>query len=201
MLDVNYYENNNFEEKQFKEEIDIKHIEKVISEAILSNDTVEHKKNAIKLELEKLALHKLDWSKYCFIEKNTYTRNAVILNDDFTILILCWSAGCKSKIHNHPCDGCFIVGIEGELKEIKYIQQEDKSLKETEVSTVSKGDICWMHNKLGFHKICTASENENAITLHVYHPPYNVCKGYDLDGKDYDLYPKFYSINGKKVEY
>ena len=181
--------------------IGIKNIEKTITEAILSNETVEEKRDAIKLELERLSLQDLDWSKYCFFVDGTYTRNAVIHNDDFSILVLCWSKSCKSQIHNHPCDGCFIVGLSGELEETRYEQnKEDKSLVLKERNIVRKGDIAWMHDCMGYHRVSNMSDIEDAVTLHIYHPPFNACKSYNIEGENWNCYPKFFSINGEKVE-
>ena len=181
--------------------LNLKSIEKSISEAILLNETIGEKKDAIKQELKRLSLENFDFSKYIFWEEGTYTRNAVIHTDDFSMLLLCWSKGCKSAIHDHPCDGCFIVGIQGELEETKYVKCKDtNALKETSKVNVKKGDITWMHDYLGFHKVSNLSETEGAITLHIYHPPFNVCKGYDVKGENWTCYPTFYSIHGEKIE-
>ena len=46
-----------------------------------------------------------------------------------TILILFWEKDApKSPIHDHPCDGCFVVGLDGQLQETRYNQLEDKTL-------------------------------------------------------------------------
>ena len=40
-------------------------------------------------------------------ETKAYTRNLVHTNKNFSVLMLCWSPGKESKVHNHPCQGCF----------------------------------------------------------------------------------------------
>jgi len=179
----------------------MKDLENSITEAILCSDTIEDKRVAIKEELEKYQVHTWNWDKYCHFLDETYTRNAVIHNDVFTILILCWEKECKSVIHDHPCDGCFIVGIDGTLEETKFAKRGDeKELVEVGKNIVKKGDIAWMHDYLGFHRVTNPSTTERAVTLHVYHPPFNVCKGYKLDGENWNCTPKFHTINGEKVE-
>lgn len=179
---------------------DLKTLEKSLTEAILSNETYNEKKSVIKEELIKSKLETFDWSKYCFFVENTYTRNAVIHNDNFTILVLCWAKGMKSQIHDHPCDGCFIVGLDGTLIEQKFEKTDDDFLVETEKTTLTKGSIAWMHDSIGLHQIINPNEDQNAITLHIYYPPFNVCKVFDKDGFSKTCYPKFFSINGEKIE-
>ena len=60
-------------------------------------------------------------NKYTFwSNEKPYTRNCLINNDKFTVLLLCWNPNVKSAIHDHPCDACFIKVIRGCIKETKY---------------------------------------------------------------------------------
>ena len=175
-------------------------MEKTITNAIISNETIEEKKEAIEDVLKNHHLEREDWSKYSFFVENSYTRNAVIHNDLFTVLVLCWSKGCKSQIHDHPCDGCFIVGIDGKLEETQFQKTKENELIPTITNKISKGDISWMHDTIGFHQVANGSETENATTIHIYHPPFNVCKAFKQNGESWNCAPTFYSINGEIVE-
>ena len=136
--------------------------------------------------------------KYCFFEEGCYTRNAVIHNDLFQILILCWEKGCITPIHNHPCNGCFMVGLNGSLDEKKF-KVKESGLELYENNCIRKGDINWMHDSIGLHQMSNSSSDQRAVTLHLLLPPYNVCKGYNVRGQNWNCYPKFYSINGVKI--
>jgi cysteine dioxygenase len=175
-------------------------IERVITEVLTTYETFEEKKEKMIESLEKLHLENYDWSKYCFWEPGSYTRNAIIHNKLFSLLALCWDKGCSSPIHDHPCDGCWIVGLTGNIEEKKYIICKDESLKEDCTSTVKSGEISWMHNSVGFHKVTNTSSDTRAVTLHVYSPPYKVCRGYNEKGEYWYCTPRFYSLNGEKLE-
>jgi len=176
----------------------VKEFENTLREAILSYETFEEKRDAIREELEKHSLQNLNWDRFCFFEEGKYTRNAVIHNDLFSMLILCWEKGCITPIHNHPCDGCFIIGVLGTLEEKKFVKKET-GLEMYEYTTIKKGDINWMHDSIGLHQVSNPSSNERAVTIHIYNPPYNVCKGYNIGGQNWNCSPKFYSINGKRM--
>jgi len=177
----------------------MKEFETVLTETILCCESVEEKRDAIKDQLIKHSLDKFNWDRYCFFEEGCYTRNAVLHNDLFTVLILCWEKGCITPIHNHPCDGCFIVGLNGALEEKKYITKES-GLELSERNYIKKGDINWIHDSMGVHQVSNPSSTERAVTLHFYHPPYNVCKGFNVRGQNWNCSPKYYSINGVKTD-
>jgi cysteine dioxygenase len=175
-------------------------VERVITEVLTTSETCEEKKTKMIDALKDLHLENEDWSKYLFWEPGSYTRNAIINNELFTLLALCWDKGCASPIHDHPCDGCWIVGLSGSIQEIKYVTNKDDTLKEVATETVNAGDISWMHNSVGFHKVCNTSTETRAVTLHVYAPPYKVCRGYNEKGEFWYCTPRFYSLNGEKLE-
>ena len=61
-----------------------------------------------------------DWEQFAFFNENNYTRNLILENDKFQFILLCWNKGQASAIHNHPCDGCWVKGIRGTVKETQY---------------------------------------------------------------------------------
>jgi cysteine dioxygenase len=178
----------------------INELERVITEVLTTADTCEEKKVKMIAALEPLHLESSDWSKYLFWEPGSYTRNAIINNDLFTLLALCWDKGCSSPIHDHPCDGCWIVGLAGAIDEKKYVVNKDDTLKEVSTCTCQAGEISWMHNSVGLHKVSNPSQENRAVTLHIYSPPFKVCRGYNEKGEYWYCTPRFYSVNGEKVE-
>ena len=150
--------------------------------------------------LRELDLSQYSWSKYYFTEDKKYTRNLVCEGENFEIMILCWSKGVKSVIHDHPTNGCFIVGIEGEILEKKYVIDSDKKLKLVSEANVKKGDVSWMHDSQGLHSVGNPSEDLNAVTLHIYCPPILRANAYSEDGSKILRKSTYYSVHGKIVE-
>ena len=65
-----------------------------------------------RVEIEKLLdvldLQSSEVDRYAFWDEGKdYTRNLIHADGDFSLLLLCWAPGRESKIHNHPCQGCF----------------------------------------------------------------------------------------------
>lgn len=65
-------------------------------------------------------------NKFTFWDsEKPYTRNLIATdNKNYTLLLLCWNPGKESKIHNHPCDGCFVKTIRGCIRESRYTVHE-----------------------------------------------------------------------------
>jgi cysteine dioxygenase len=126
-----------------------------------------------------------------------YTRNLIATDaQHYTILLLCWQAGKESKVHNHPCDGCFVKSIRGQVRETKYVETDapvqevgaatgdnascpKRSMRVISDLVLSPGEVTYMDDFIGYHKVSNAaqeSSEEFAITLHVYTPPYQSCR-------------------------
>lgn len=84
-------------------------------------------------------------------------------NDLFETILICWDDGSESKIHDHPENGCILQLLNGCLEEYLY----DSNLKLQKISTFNSGDISYMENSIGYHKIKCINK---AISLHIYSP-------------------------------
>jgi len=104
-----------------------------------------------------------------------YTRNCLINNDKFTVLLLCWNPNVKSAIHDHPCDACFIKVIRGCIKETKYIMEGD-NITQFSNNFHIENQVSYMNNGNVLHSISNPSRDVGSVTLHVYTPPFSSCK-------------------------
>ena len=107
-----------------------------------------------------------------------YTRNLVHENEHYTILVLVWQPKSASKIHSHPCDGCVITPLRGELSEKVYEPTDgstgEESLTLTDVRHFKKGEVGFMSDLLQqYHKI---ESKTGCVSLHLYTPPFERCK-------------------------
>ncbi|OQS00828.1 cysteine dioxygenase [Thraustotheca clavata] len=110
-----------------------------------------------------------------FDASRNYTRNLIATdNEAYALMLLCWNKGKYSPIHDHPSDGCWVRHIQGTVNEVRY-QNNGKELVESSNMMISEG-VSFMTDALGLHKIGNPSQQVDAITLHLYAPPYDKCK-------------------------
>jgi cysteine dioxygenase len=156
--------------------------------------------------LEKVSLDKEEILKYAKVNLQSdlpYIRNCVFENENYSLLVLVWKAGVESKIHSHPCDGCFILPLQGSIIETVYEKREsgdspttpEDNVFNTNITTCSKGgevfqtedcftfkqerhftggQVSFMSDNVGqVHKIGSTT---GCISLHLYTPPFRSCK-------------------------
>lgn len=148
----------------------------------------------------------ISWSKYTTFINNSYTRNLVDAgNGKYKILILCWAAGVKSRIHDHSSAQCFVKILKGHLTEKRYEfpneNLREQPLREKSLVTLGIDEITLMNDELGLHCMENQSEKESCVSLHIYFPPFNYCNIYDPLTSARKLSPIVYhSKYGKKFD-
>ncbi|KAF2009189.1 cysteine dioxygenase type I [Aaosphaeria arxii CBS 175.79] len=121
-----------------------------------------------------------EWEKYKFEKSNLpYTRNLVDKgNGKSNLLILVWTPGKASPVHDHANAHCIMKILKGRLKETRYHwptvqlnQNEESPLVVKRKTVYSKDEVTYMSDKLGLHKISNPHSSEFAVSLHLYTPP------------------------------
>jgi cysteine dioxygenase len=109
-----------------------------VSSLVLEIDKLYILKERCAINLQELTSRMLDLfssvdlmtseiNKYTFWDSNKpYTRNLVASdNKNYSLLLLCWTPGKESKIHNHPGEGCFMKTVRGCIRENRYSVDND----------------------------------------------------------------------------
>ncbi|KAI9791666.1 MAG: Cysteine dioxygenase [Piccolia ochrophora] len=131
-----------------------------------------------------------DWERYAFADVSRgYTRNMVDRgNGKSNLLIVVWSPGKASPIHDHADAHCIMKILKGSLKETLY-DWPDRCLldrgapsplavkKET---TYRENEVTYMSDQLGLHKISNADPEGVSVSLHLYTPPNAARCGCDI---------------------
>jgi len=124
-----------------------------------------------------------DWCKYEHWDNHKYTRNLVHKgNGKFNLIMLCWNTGQASSIHDHAGAHCFMKLMHGKLQEDLY--PCDEHVKEGEpmvpcqTCEAVEGDVCYISDEVGLHRVSNPSHTEGAVSLHLYSPPFQFCKSY-----------------------
>ncbi|KAH7321646.1 RmlC-like cupin domain-containing protein [Rhexocercosporidium sp. MPI-PUGE-AT-0058] len=149
-----------------------------------------------------------DWAKYGFEDLSRgYTRNLVDEgNGKSNLLILVWTPNKGSPVHDHADAHCLMKVLKGTLKETRFDFPRNNAtapqvIKET---LYHQGEVTYMADELGLHKISNPDEKEIAVSLHLYTPPNAAKEGCnifnEMTGKrSHVTQSNFYSVFGKKV--
>ncbi|KAJ2884753.1 hypothetical protein H4R27_001865 [Coemansia aciculifera] len=122
-----------------------------------------------------------DWVQHAiYHEGSRYTRNLVDDgNGKYNLLILVWGEGQSSPIHDHAGSHCMMKLLAGELDEQLYAWPRDGALELRRTAPLRTNSVAYMHDKIGLHRIGNPSLTTRAVSLHLYSPPYNMCKTFD----------------------
>ncbi|MGA8535446.1 MAG: cysteine dioxygenase family protein [Candidatus Tumulicola sp.] len=113
----------------------------------------------------------------------TYTRTCAYSDERFEVLLLDWSLGAESEIHDHGGQHCWFVVLQGTLRVDDYVRTDDgtvagKALLELLGSrTLAPGDLDLRSGRFDIHRV--AAGETRAVTLHVYSRPLHEYLIYD----------------------
>lgn len=135
-----------------------------------------------------------EWRKYAKFDRYRYTRNLVDSgNGKFNLMTLCWGEGHGSAIHDHANAHCFMKVLEGTLSEVRFEWPEESNtdptpsdihenhehdqsaLKEIKRTDIQKNDVAYINDSLGLHRVENPSHANQAVSLHLYCPPFDAC--------------------------
>ncbi|KAF5026837.1 hypothetical protein F66182_1031 [Fusarium sp. NRRL 66182] len=120
------------------------------------------------------------WSKYSFGDSSRgYTRNLVDEgNGKSNLLVLVWSPGKGSPIHDHGKAHCLMKILKGNLTETRYAfpreNEQEGPMTVISEKTYKENAVAYMADELGLHRVSNRG-GDFAVSLHLYTPP-NVAK-------------------------
>mmetsp|Transcript_5919 Transcript_5919/g.15067 ORF Transcript_5919/g.15067 Transcript_5919/m.15067 type:complete len:153 (-) Transcript_5919:1741-2199(-) len=124
----------------------------------------------------------MDWEKYVHWDDHRYTRNLVSSgNGKYNLILLCWNLGQHSSIHDHAGAHCFMKILDGTLHEELYnnpMEGDVGPMEPCRVTELGEDSVCYISDEVGLHRISNQSHTVPAISLHLYSPPYEMCKSY-----------------------
>ena len=115
---------------------------------------------------------------YCSWSLESYTRNCIVENDKFELILLCWEKGQITPIHDHGGEECWVKVIKGELRETVYEVDEAGELSTLKSTISNTGDISYMIDFIGFHSLENLSD-KRSMSLHLYAKPIRCCNTFD----------------------
>lgn len=126
-----------------------------------------------------------EFKQYASWRAECYTRNCLARTEEYEFILLCWDGQCETAIHDHAGQNCWVYQIDGTVKETRY-QGDAEDLSVESVGDLNPGQVSYMNDELGYHKIENIS-GEKAMTLHVYVKPIESCQVLNEDTEDFEL--------------
>jgi len=109
--------------------------------------------------------------------KTDYCRK-VLHKAPLECVLLYWPPATESAIHFHQGFWGYVAVLEGEAENIDF-KHKNKELKEGTTFKVRKGGIIREPDNI-IHQIKNASDSQNLVTMHFYHPPISTFKGMQI---------------------
>ncbi|MEP0264985.1 cysteine dioxygenase family protein [Dokdonia sp.] len=125
-----------------------------------------------------------DFEDYCSWSNDCYTRNCIVDNEKFELILICWCEGHSTPIHDHGGEECWVKVIDGEFKETIYKKEDDGELKAVRSSISKQNDVTYMKDFMGFHRLENLSNNRS-MSLHLYAKPIRACNVFDENSKTF----------------
>jgi cysteine dioxygenase len=111
-----------------------------------------------------------DWQHYreCEEHHTGYRRIRIPLIDHcvYDMYLLVFPPGIVSLYHSHPANGCVLRVLEGMLEEDRITGRGEPA----GTHRLEAGDVSYMHDSVGFHRIRNPSQTQTAYSLHLYSP-------------------------------
>ena len=155
-------------------------IETLVEDLVLHFREDAHGSRAASL-LARYAREQTDWHRFARFDPEIYTRNLVARNAAFEMLVLCWSPGQESPIHDHSGQHCFMGVLEGEVEEIQFEQPERPGhgpLARLGSRVFQAGQVAYIHDRIALHRV-RPHGGQRAASLHLYAGPIDSCQVYD----------------------
>lgn len=148
--------------------------------------------------LKRIEIPKSEFEEAASWREGDYTRNCIARTDDFEFILLCWDKHCKTKIHDHSGQNCWVYQVDGSVREVRYEGVGD-GLNVYSEEILDKGGLSFMQDDMGYHMIENFN-NSRAMTLHVYVKPIDSCLVYDDDAFRFKTVEMEYDTVGELVE-
>lgn len=126
----------------------------------------------------------IDFKTYQSWSKKKYTRNCLYKDANLELILLCWERGQQTPIHGHNGEDCWVLLIEGGMKEVFFSKNDDGSLLAYSSQVIVPNQITFMNDNQGYHKL----ENDcdgRSVSLHLYAKPIENCQSFDEKSKQF----------------
>jgi cysteine dioxygenase len=121
--------------------------------------------------LEQLDIDPGELAEYVRFSEQGYTRNLVRSGPWYELLVLCWTNGQCSPIHDHAGSSCGVRVLRGVLTETSFAFDPEGRFDAVGSRDLAAGTVCGSQDG-DLHQVANLQDNDaDLVTLHVYSPP------------------------------
>jgi len=165
-----------------------------IKKVLATTNPGENCANVLKTVFQRLKFCDGMWKKFIHFDPMRYTRNLLVFDKEYSLVLICWLPSQSTPIHVHEVSSSHVMTyvyiLEGGLTFQFYdsenpenldsncltssLPEESRSLSRT---VMNAGDAVAMASEsMGYHKASNLSTESPCISLHLYSPPYIDCQ-------------------------
>lgn len=126
-----------------------------------------------------------DWREFALASDQHYTRNLIVREARFELMVLCWGPDQASPIHNHEGQDCWMAVLDGEIEEARFEMPDPRvsgPLQSKGALRFQAGQVAFIRDEMGLHLVRPWPPSGAAsVTLHLYSMPYEDCNCYCPD--------------------
>lgn len=108
-----------------------------------------------------------------------YTRNCVIRNAAFELLVVCYEPGQRTSIHDYDSETAWVHPVVGEVLEERFVQRGNGgALRLVQETRLRPGMLGALTRESSIHRFSNPGAGR-AVTLNLYAPPMRKWRVYD----------------------
>lgn len=141
---------------------------------------IEEERTTFSRIIHQTKISKNEFIQYSSWSSESYTRNCIVDNEKFELILLCWEGNQVTPIHDHGGEECWVKIIDGKFKENIFKEDEKGNLEQIKSSIAETGDTTYMIDFMGYHNLENLDKTRG-MSLHLYAKPIRECKIYNTE--------------------
>jgi cysteine dioxygenase len=130
--------------------------------------------------IEQLEISMEDVADVAVFDEAQYRRNLLHAGPGYQALILCWTNGQRSPIHDHTGSSCGVRVLQGTATETVFKRGRDGMLMAVRTRELGEAGVCGSEDA-DIHQVSNLQPDGGPlVTLHVYSPPLLKMNTYSL---------------------
>jgi cysteine dioxygenase len=134
--------------------------------------------SALGVILQRYSVPSRDLDPYCRWDPRHYTRNCVVRNEAFELLVVCYEPGQHTSIHDYDSELAWVHPVMGEVIEERFVRRESGLLQLVQETRLRPGMLGAWTRESSIHRFSNPGPGR-AVTLNLYAPPMRKWRVYD----------------------